>query len=126
MSAWLRSSGDGAGVDLIAGADHAQGVQLDRAAAGGLALIGAHDVGAADLDQGERAIVQQGTNRHFRGEVTVERRRLDVLELLFIEQQLDFRLLRDLAQGRGQRLGGQLQCERLRMGAEAEGQACRH
>jgi len=92
---------DGAGVDLIAGADHAQGVQLDRAAAGGLALIGAHDVGAADLDQGERAIVQQGTNRHFRGEVTVERRRLDVLELLFIEQQLDFACcatwLRDVA-----------------------------
>ncbi|RUQ44408.1 hypothetical protein D8M30_16890, partial [Corynebacterium pseudodiphtheriticum] len=37
--------------------------------------------------------------------------------------QLDFRLLRHLAQGQGQWLGGQLQFERLSLGSEAERQA---
>ena len=88
----------GAGVDFIARADHAQGVQLDRAALGSLARIGAYDVGSADLDQGEFTRGQQGADRHFRGEVTIEGLCLHVLEQCFIEQQLDLRLLRHLAQ----------------------------
>lgn len=71
---------DGAGVDFVARADHAEGVQLDGAAVGGLAFIGAYHVGGADFDQGEFAVFQQGANRHFRGELTVERRCLYVFE----------------------------------------------
>ena len=114
---------DSAGVDLAAGADHAQGFQLDGAALGGPALLGAHDVGAADFDQGELTVVEQAANRHFRGELAVERRRLHILEQGFVKQQRDLCLLRHLAQGRGQRLGGQVQGERLGNGREAERQA---
>ena len=117
---------DGAGVYLIASTDHAQGVQLDRATGGGFALVGAHHIGTADLDQVELTVFEQGTDGHFRGVVTVKRWGLHVLEQGFIEQQLDFRLLGHLAQGRGQRLGRQVQLERLGFGAEAQGQARSH
>ncbi len=114
---------DGARVDVVTGAYHAEGVELDRAAVAGFVFGGAHDVSGADSDQAELAVFQQGANRHFRGERTVECRCLRVLEQRFIEQQLDFRLLRHLAQRGGQRLGGQLQRECLGLRTEAERQA---
>ncbi len=119
-----RRAADGAGIDFGAGADHALGVELQgAAAAGGAVFLWAYDVGLVDFDQAEIALVQQLADRRFRAEVAVDGRGLDVAQQFFIEQQLDLRLLGDLAQRAGQRLGGQVQADRFGMGVEAERQA---
>ena len=114
---------DTGGVDLGAVADHAHGPQLQGRAAADAGFGGAHDVGVVDLQQIERAALEQAADRLFGAEVPLQGRCLGVAQQLLIEQQLDLRLLGDLTQGRGQGLRRQLEMQRPGLDLQAEGQA---
>ncbi|MNH00911.1 hypothetical protein D3C79_601170 [compost metagenome] len=114
---------DGARVDLLTVTYHAHRAELDAVVSGGVVFAQAHHIGIADLDQGKAAVVQQLADRLERFVSTLQGWGLDAVEQGFVKQQLQFGLLRQLAQRRCQRLRRQVQLQWCGLGLQAQGQA---